>query len=147
MTNFLGPNTRGVLHLISSLGRLDGGQVEAVAEQWRRQSQRARASAWAAIGQTTTPRERLATLHAAALARQEAMDVASRSRSADWAFWAAAWDAAVAVALCGRIGADHHEALVGPIAQALPWLAQDVPIQVEVPSPQAALARVGAAHE
>jgi hypothetical protein len=146
MTDFLGPNTRGVLHLLSSLGDLDVGQVHAVAAQWRRQSPRARARAWAAIGQAMTPRERMATFGAAALARQKAIDVASRSHTTDWAFWAAAWDAAVAVALCGRVHADHYEALAGPIAHVLPRLARDVPLQVQVASPQAALARVGAPH-
>ncbi|REF37557.1 hypothetical protein [Thermasporomyces composti] len=146
MTDFLGPNTRGVLHLLSSLDQLDVGQVEAVAAHRRRQSPRARASAWAAIGQAMTPRERLATLGAAALARQKAIDVANRSHTADWAFWAATWDAAIAVALCGRVDADHYETLVGPVAHALPWITHDIPLQVQVASPHAALARVGAPH-
>ncbi|MFK4274244.1 hypothetical protein ACI2L5_56880, partial [Streptomyces milbemycinicus] len=40
----------------------------------------------------------------------------------DWAFWAAVWDAAAAVAVCDRIGS-HYNVLVAPLAAVMPSLA------------------------
>ncbi|HZC25883.1 MAG TPA: hypothetical protein VE287_02600 [Actinopolymorphaceae bacterium] len=147
MSDIFGPNTRGVLHLISHLDTLGAEQIEIVVAGWKRQSRPDRAEAWAAVGAATTPQERLAILDAAALARRDAMDVARRHQCSDWAFWAAAWDAAAAVAACDRIDAHHHEVLVGPVASVLPWLTRCRPDRVDAPGLQAAIARLGTPDE
>ncbi len=143
MTDIFGPNTRGVLHLISHLGSLGAEQIDLVVAGWKRQSWPDRAEAWAAIGSATSPEERLAILDAAALARRDAMDVARRNQSTDWAFWAAAWDAAAAVAACDRIDVHHHQVLIGPVARVFPWLSRCRPDRVESPGLKAVIARLG----
>ncbi len=147
MTDIFGPNTRGVLHLISHLDGLGPEQIDSVVADWRAQSRKARARAWAAIGSATTPDERQAVLDVASLARREAMAVASRNKMSDWAFWAAAWDAAAAVAACDRIDERHHRVLIGPIASVLPWLAWCRPDRVDVSGLQAAITRFGVPDE
>ena len=59
MRTVLGPNTRGVLHLISHLRRLDAQQVDAVAENWKRQPARVRARAPAAAVHAPTRNQRV----------------------------------------------------------------------------------------
>lgn len=147
MTDIFGPNTRGVLHLISHLNGLGVDQIDTVVADWKGQSREARAGAWAAIRTVTTSDERQAVLDVAALARREAMAVAQRNKSSDWAFWAAAWDAAAAVATCDRIEERHHRVLVAPMASVLPWLAWCRPDQVETSGLQAAITRFGEPDE
>lgn len=130
MTTVLGPNTRGVLHLISHLRRLDAERIDAVAEAWKRRSARARARARAAVAH-------------AALARDAAMTVASRHDRADWAFWVAAWDAAMAVAMGGMLTDRDYQELVGPLASVMPWLAVERPDRIDAAGLRAALGQWG----
>ena len=139
MRTVLGPNTRGVLHLISHLRRLDAQQVDAVAENWKRQPARVRARARAAAVQAATGKQRVGVLAAAELARDVAMSVASRYDRTDWAFWAAAWDAAAGVAVGGLIDDQAYQQLVGPLASVIPWLAVGRQDRLDVARLQAAL--------
>ncbi|WP_157181181.1 hypothetical protein [Actinopolymorpha alba] len=143
MTGIFGPNTREVLHMISHLDGLGSEEIGTVAAAWKEHSRPDRAAAWAAIWQATTPEERQAILDAAALARREAMDVALRATCSDWAFWAAAWDAAAAVAACDRIDRRHHRVLAEPLATVLPWLSLALPDRVEVSGLRAAITHLG----
>ncbi|GAA4988328.1 hypothetical protein [Actinopolymorpha pittospori] len=143
MTDVFGPNTRGVLHLISHLNRLDGAQIDTVVARWRQQSGQVRARAWNAIGAATTSTERRAVLDAAVQARRDAMDVARRHDRSDWAFWAAAWDAAAAVAAGDRLDERHHRLLVEPISAALPWVTGRLSEEVGSSGLQAAIAEYG----
>lgn len=143
MTDVFGPNTRGVIHLISHLGELGRREIDSVVDLWKRRPREDRAAAWAAIGAVTTLSERQAILDAAGLARREAMTVARRHGSTDWAFWAAVWDAAAGVAARDRLDEYHYRILVGPVASGLPWLASRQPDRVEVSGLQAAITRYG----
>ncbi|MGH3489382.1 MAG: hypothetical protein ACRDP8_15945 [Actinopolymorphaceae bacterium] len=143
MTDVFGPNSRGVIHLISHLGGLGSREIDMVVDLWKRQGREDRAAAWAAIGAATTPTERRAILDAAGLARREAMAVARRHGSADWAFWAAVWDAAAGVAACDRVAEDRYQTLIGPVASVMPWLVAQQPDRVGVSGLQAALTRYG----
>lgn len=145
MRTVLGPNTRGVLHLISHLRRLDPEQIDTVAAEWKRQAARARARAWAAAAHAATGKQRVGVLAAARLARDEAMTVASRHDRTDWAFWAAAWDAAAGVAVCGLIDDRDYQQLVGSLVGVVPWLAAGRPDRVDVAGLQAALGQLGGA--
>ena len=143
MSTVLGPNTRGVLHLISHLRRLDAERIDAVAAEWKRRSARARARARAAVAQAATGEQRVGALAAAALARDAEMTVASRHGRTDWAFWVAAWDAAMAVAMGGRIPDRDYQELVGPLAGVIPWLGVERPDRIEAAGLQAALGQWG----
>lgn len=142
-TTALGPNTRGVLHLISHLRRLDAQQIDAVADEWKRRPARARAQARAAAAQAATGEQLAGVLAAAALARDAAMTVASRLNRSDWAFWAAAWDAALGVAVGGLIDDRDYQHLVGPLSRAMPWLAVERPDRLDAAGLQAALDQWG----
>jgi hypothetical protein len=144
MTDALGPNTRGVVHLISHLGELDADQIDTVVAEWRLQPARKRAEAWATIRQSATPDEAQAILTAAALGRREAMAVAGRADRRDWEFWAAVRDAVVAVDSCDRIDDNQYGVLVAPLAAVLPWLSVCVPDQVAATGLQAMIVRIGA---
>ncbi|MEQ4205289.1 hypothetical protein [Actinopolymorpha sp. B9G3] len=143
MTDVFGPNTRGVIHLISHLGELGSREIDSVVDLWKRRPREDRAAAWAAIGAATTLTERRAILDAAGLARREAMAVARRHGSTDWAFWAAVWDAAAGVAASDRVDEHHYQTLIGPVASGLPWLASRQPDRMEVSGLQAAITRYG----
>lgn len=143
-TDVLGPNTRGVLHLMAQLDRLTPEQIDAVVARWKRQTSEERADAWAALRRVTTPDELAAAHTAAALAREYAMAVAARHGRNDWAFWAAAWDAGAAVAARGRLPEEHYRTLSSPLADALPWLAEAVPDQLDVDGLQQAIVQLGA---
>ena len=145
MSTLLGPNTRGVLHLMSHLPRLRSPQVDDVAAEWKRQPAPARARAWAAAIHSAGSQHRPGVLSAAALARAAAMAVASERDRADWTFWAAAQDAVAAVAVCGPIDDADYQVLVAPMARALPWLAVGTPDLLAVSGLQAALGRWGGA--
>jgi hypothetical protein len=143
-TDVLGPNTRGVLHLLSHLDRLTAEQIDAVVAAWKRQTAEARAMAWAALRHNTTVEEQSAVGAAATLARHSAMAVAARSGRNDWVFWAAALDAAAGVAACGRVSEHHYHVLAAPMAYAVPWLAVGVPDLLDLDGLQAAIIQLGA---
>ncbi|GAA2754803.1 hypothetical protein [Actinopolymorpha rutila] len=143
MTDVFGPNTRGVLHLISHLNRVTGAQIDEVVAAWRRQSRSERALAWASLGHGTTPAERRAILDAAVQARRDAMAAAQRHQRTEWAFWAAAWDAAAAVAAGDRMEEENYRVLVEPLAAALPWLRGRTPTRLSRSGLQATIASFG----
>jgi hypothetical protein len=143
-TDVLGLNTRGLLHLLSHLDRLTAEQIDAVAAEWKRRPVQARAVAWAALRRGRTANEQSAIHLAATLARGLAMEVAARNDRHDWAFWAAAWDAAAGIAACGRAGERHYEVLAAPMAVAVAWLAQGLPDQLDAAGLPAAISQLGA---
>jgi hypothetical protein len=131
MIKIFGPNTQGVLRLLSDVSGLHGAQIDAVVTEWKRQPPRARAEAWAAIRHDTTPDEQQGIHIAADLARHDAMAVAVRAGHRDWAFWAAVWDAAAAVAACGRVHDYRYRVLANPLATVLPWVTVCLPDRVD----------------
>ena len=118
-----GPNTGRVLEFIAELPELSPEQMNLVTSAWKQASSRARGEAWARLVRGTTRQERYPILAAASLARQVAIDAASRLDRPDWAFWAAAHEAAAAIAASDRIGC-HFHTLTGPFATVMPSLAR-----------------------
>lgn len=96
MTSMFGPNGDQVLALIASIQRLSGEQMDQVANAWRQSSSRGRNRAWVQLSRTGREDERYGILAAASAARREALEAAQRVHRSDWAFWAAACDAAAA---------------------------------------------------
>lgn len=123
MTSMFGPNGHQVLALIASIQRLSAEQVDEVTTAWRQGSPRVRNRAWAHLSRTAGEDERYGILAAASVARREALETARRMHRSDWAFWAAACDAAAAVA-SGSLVVRDFETLVGPFAQVVPALVR-----------------------
>ena len=122
MRSMFGPNGQQVLALIASISGLSADQVDQVTNAWRRHSPHERNRAWAHLCRTTGEDERYEILAAASLARREALEIAARMNRADWAFWAAAYDAGAAVAAGERIGGPY-DALITPFAGVVPFLS------------------------
>jgi hypothetical protein len=123
MTSMFGPNGHQVLALIASIQRLSAEQVDEVTSAWRQVSPHGRNRAWAHLSRTAGEDERYGILAAASVARREALDAARRMHRSDWAFWAAACDAAAAVA-AGSLVVQDFETLVGPFARVVPALVR-----------------------
>jgi hypothetical protein len=121
MSAVFGPNSRRVLQFLTHIEDLSPDEIDRVADLWKQTSSQTRAEAWAEVRRTTTDEERYRILVAASVARRAALDAAQHHRRRDWAFWAAVWDAAAAVAVCDRIGS-HYDDLVGPLAAVMPSL-------------------------
>jgi hypothetical protein len=119
MTAFFGPNTSRVVTFIARLPELSPEQMNLVIRAWKQASNRNRAEAWARLCRVTTGEERYRILAAGSLARREAMDMAVKLDQPDWAFWAAAHDAAAAIAIGNRIGR-HYHTLTAPFTVATP---------------------------
>ena len=136
MKTVFGPHTRRVLEVLARLRALSPGDVDLVAVSWKHASALDRAEAWAQLNRATSRDERYPILAAAAAGRRTAMDTARNLHRTDWAFWAAAWDAAAAVAAADVIGS-YFDVLAAPVAQVMPSLAQ-VAAQspARVPSPR-----------
>jgi len=136
MKTVFGPHTRRVLEVLARLRALSPGDVDLVAVSWKHASALDRAEAWAQLNRATSRDERYPFLAAAAAGRRTAMDTARNLNRTDWAFWAAAWDAAAAVAAADVIGS-YFDVLAAPVAQVMPSLAQ-VAAQspARVPSPR-----------
>ena len=122
MNEIFGRNSQSVLALIARIANLSPEEVDQVANAWKEASPPDRARAWARLTRATTEHERYRVLAAASLARREALAVAHRLRRMDWAFWAAASDAAAAVAAGTRIG-HPYGTLTAPLAAVMPALA------------------------
>jgi hypothetical protein len=116
-----GPNTKLVLAFLARLSDLSPEDFATVANAWRQTDGRDRAEAWAQLHRATQERERYRILAAASVARQGALDTASSYHWSDWEFWAAASDAAAAIAARDRIGR-HYQVLISPLAAIMPWL-------------------------
>jgi hypothetical protein len=117
-------NGQPVMALITGLADLSAEEVDKVANAWKQESTLDRARAWAHLSRTSTEQERYRIRAAASLARREALATAHRLRRTDWAFWAAASDAAAALAADTRLGR-HYDALTAPLATVMPSLALD----------------------
>ena len=123
MNTSLGPNTSSVRAFIAQLPALSPEQIDLVTRAWKQVTSRDRAEAWIRLCRVTTRQERRRIMAAASLARREAMDVAGRLDRPDWAFWAAAYDAAAGIAAGDRIDR-HYHALTAPFAMVMPSLGQ-----------------------
>ncbi|HEY2306421.1 MAG TPA: hypothetical protein VGI05_11130, partial [Streptosporangiaceae bacterium] len=110
-----GPNTKLVLAYLARLSDLSPEDFARVANAWWEADGRDRADAWAQVHRAAPERERYQILAAASVARREALDAASRYHWPDWAFWAAAADAAAAIAARDWIGR-HYQTLISPLA-------------------------------
>ncbi|MGY1708305.1 hypothetical protein ACI8AC_02205 [Geodermatophilus sp. SYSU D00758] len=122
MIDIFGPGSHRVIGFIVRILDLGPDEIEAVAGAWRRTPADVRAAAWAAIQRSMSPVDRSLVRHAAMVAREEAMTAALSHDSSDWAFWAAAWDAAGALAAEHRIDEESYRVLVAPMAVVLDWL-------------------------
>ncbi|MGY6024579.1 hypothetical protein [Streptomyces spinosirectus] len=122
MSVVFGPNTRRVLQFLTNIEDLSPQEIDRVAGLWRRTSSQTRAEAWAEIRRTTTDEECYRILVGASLARRAALDTAQSHHRHDWAFWAAVWDAVMAIAVCDRIGG-HYAVLIAPVASVMPHLS------------------------
>ncbi|MEV6946978.1 hypothetical protein AB0N07_34460 [Streptomyces sp. NPDC051172] len=121
MSVVFGPNSRRVLQFLTHIEDLTPEQIDRVAAVWRQTSSQTRAEAWAEVRRTTSDEERYRILVAASVARRAALDAAQTHHRHDWAFWAAVWDAVMAIAVCDRIGG-HYDVLIAPIADVMPFL-------------------------
>ena len=122
MRPIFGPNTRQVMTFLTELWLLSPEEINRVIRAWRAASDVERAEAWAQLHRASSWRERNSYLAAASVARRQAMDVASMLQRADWAFWAAAFDAAAAIAASELLGS-HYDILISPLATVFPSLS------------------------
>ena len=123
MKPIFGPQTQRLLALLADLRDLSPAEVDRVTSAWKQVRGIDRAEAWAQLQRVTTQHERYPILAAASTARRTAMDTARRLPRPDWAFWAAAWDAAAAIIADDRI-ASHYDVLTAPLATVMPSLAR-----------------------
>src|SRR5215475_12451305 len=98
MKAIFGPQTQRVLTFLTDLWRLSPEEINMVTRAWREADDLDRAESWAQVHRAASRNERYRILAAASVARRQAMDIASLNRRTDWAFWAAAWDTAAAIA-------------------------------------------------
>jgi hypothetical protein len=122
-TPIFGPQTGRLLTFLTELRNLSPAQIDLVTSAWKQVRGLDRAKAWARLQRVTTRDERYPILAAASAARRIAMDTAHTFVRPDWAFWAAAWDAAAAITADGRIGS-CYDVLTAPLAAVMPFLTQ-----------------------
>jgi hypothetical protein len=122
MKPIFGPQTQRLLAFVADLRDLSPAEVDRVTNAWKQVRGLDRAEAWAQLQRVTTEQERYPILAAASTARRTAMETARRLLRPDWAFWAAAWDAAAAIIAGDRIGS-HYDVLTAPLATVMPSLA------------------------
>jgi hypothetical protein len=122
MRAVFGPHTKQVVQFLANLRDLSPIEIDLVTGIWKQGDDVDRARAWAQLQRVTTEDDRYLILAAAAAARQVAMDTTHKLRRSDWASWAAACDAAAAIAAGDRLGA-HYDTLTAPLAAVMPWLA------------------------
>jgi hypothetical protein len=123
MKPIFGPQTQRLQDFLADLRDLSPAEVDRVTSAWKQARGLDRAQAWARLERVTTRSERYPILIAASAARRTAMDTARRLPRPDWAFWAAAWDAAAAITADDRIGS-HYDVLTAPLATVMPSLAR-----------------------
>lgn len=126
MRQIFGPHTERVLKFLADLWLLSPEQITVVTAAWKQASELERAQAWAQLRRVATGDDWDEILAAASVARRQAMDAAYLLHRVDWAFWAAAWDAAAAVAADERIGSDYY-VLVRPLMLVMPSLSETRP--------------------
>jgi hypothetical protein len=118
-----GPQTERLQDFLADLRDLSPAEVDQVTSAWKQVRGLDRAEAWAKLQRATTSSERYPIMTAASAARRTAMDTARRLLRPDWAFWAAAWDAAAAIIANDRIGSSY-DVLTAPLATVMPSLAR-----------------------
>jgi hypothetical protein len=121
MRAIFGPHTEQVLALLTDLWRLSPEEINKVTKAWKEASDLNRAEALAQLNRAASSDERHEILAAASVARREAMDVANMHHRTDWAFWAAAWDAAAAIA--AENSGSEYDILTAPLMTVLPSLS------------------------
>jgi hypothetical protein len=122
MRAIFGPRTEQVLALLTDLWRLSPEEINKVTRAWKEASDLDRAEALAQLNRDASRDERYRILSAASVARRQAMDVAYMHHRTDWAFWAAAWDAAAAIAADDN-GGSEYDVLTAPLMTVLPSLS------------------------
>lgn len=123
MRQIFGPHTERVLKFLADLWLLSPEQISEVTAAWKQASELERAEAWAHLHRVATGEDWDEILAAASVARRQAMDAAYLLHRVDWAFWAAAWDAAAAIAAEERIGSGYH-VLTHPLMTVMPSLSE-----------------------
>jgi hypothetical protein len=123
MKPIFGPQTQRLRDFLADLRDLSPAEIDRVTNAWKEVGRLDRAEAWAQLQRATTQNERYPVMIAASAARRTAMDTARRLPRPDWAFWAAAWDAAAAITADDRIGS-HYDVLTAPLATVMPSLAR-----------------------
>jgi hypothetical protein len=119
--SIFGPHTVRVLEVLAGVSALSAAQIDLVADAWHQASDLERAEAWARLWRAGAAPEGYWLMGAASAARQAAKDAARKVGRTDWAFWAAAWDAAAAVAADG-LADREYEILTGPLVTVMPAL-------------------------
>jgi len=118
-TALFGPNTPRVLQFLVNLRNLSPAQIKLVTGTWNQASPLDRALAWAHLATAAKPEHPV--MAAASAARRAAMQTARAAGQDDWAFWAAAWDAAAAVA-AGDVADSDYQTLTHPLGTVMPAL-------------------------
>jgi hypothetical protein len=119
--SIFGPHTVRVLEVLAGVSALSAAQIDLVADAWHQACDLERAEAWARLWRAGAGREGYWVMGAASAGRQAAKGAARKLGRTDWAFWAAAWDAAAAVAADG-LADREYEILTGPLARVMPRL-------------------------
>jgi hypothetical protein len=123
MKSIFGRQAERLLAFLNDLQDLSAAEIDLVTTAWKQVKGLDRAEAWAHLQRVTTQNERYPILAAASAARRTAMDTAHKLRRPDWAFWAAAWDAAAAITADDRIGG-YYDVLTAPLATVMPSLTR-----------------------
>ncbi|SRR5258708_2552621 len=124
MRQIFGPHTERVLKFLADLWLLSPEQISKVTTAWKEASELERAEAWAELHRVASGNDWDEILAAASVARRQAMDAAYLLHRVDWAFWAAAWDAAAAIAAEERIGSGYY-VLTSPLMTVMPSLSEN----------------------
>jgi hypothetical protein len=122
MRPIFGPHTERVLQFLADLWLLSPEEISEVTTAWKQASDLERAEAWAQLHRVATGDDWDKIVAAASVARRQAMDAAYLLHRTDWAFWAAAWDAAAAIAAEERLGNGYY-VLTGPLRAVMPSLS------------------------
>src|SRR5215467_3618576 len=123
MRLIFGPHTQRVLKFLADLWLLSPDEISTVTQAWKEASDLERAEAWAQLHRDASDEDWDRILAAASVARRQAMDAAFLLQRTDWAFWAAAWDAAAAIAAEDRIGSGYY-VLTRPLMTVMPSLSE-----------------------
>jgi hypothetical protein len=126
MRLIFGPHTQRVLKFLADLWLLSPDQISQVTQAWKEASDLERAEAWAQLHRDASDEDWDRILAAASVARRQAMDAAYLLERTDWAFWAAAWDAAAAIAAEEGTGS-HYNVLTRPLRSVMPSLPEGAP--------------------
>jgi hypothetical protein len=110
--------------LVEAVEALSLRQMDAVAELWRRVPRYEREAAWSVVRRSCRATASDDSLDFAFRVRRAATRAGRLAGAHDWSFSSAAWDAGLAVASAHQLEDRHFQALVAPMARALPWLLE-----------------------